>query len=146
MPFPRAFYRAVANLSRPRPQGEGSDANVEDNKLSLAEAQDAPGAAPVAELGLLPAGVEGEDSGSHRVEITLAPIDSHGEAGAPQRVEIDLIDLDFNRPEDALEALRRVVAEAREGEQLVLLRKAPAKRAKSPRRTRKSAVETDLSV
>jgi hypothetical protein len=100
----------------------------------------------VAELGLLPAGVEGEDSGSHRVEITLAPIDSHGEAGAPQRVEIDLIDLDFNRPEDALEALRRVVAEAREGEQLVLLRKAPAKRAKSPRRTRKSAVETDLSV
>jgi len=68
MPFPRAFYRAVANLSRPRVQGEDSEA---------------------------------------------------------PSVEIDVADLDFDRPEEALEALRRVVAEAGKGEQLVLLRKAP---------------------
>jgi hypothetical protein len=86
MPFPRAFYRAVANLSRPRPLGEDA---------------------------------------------------------VPPRVEIDLIDLDFDQPEEALEALRRVVAEAREGEQLVLLRKGPAKDAEAafrpqPKTTRKS--------
>ena len=89
MPFPRAFYRAVANLSRPRPQGEEM---------------------------------------------------------APRRVEIDLVDLDFDQPEEALEALRRVVAEAKEGEQLVLLRKGPATRVETSRRSRKTARGSDAAV
>jgi hypothetical protein len=89
MPFPRAFYRAVANLSRPRPEGEES---------------------------------------------------------APHRVEIDLIDLDFDRPEEALEALRRVVAEAKEGEQLVLLRKSNATGSETPRRGRKGTRESDAAL
>jgi hypothetical protein len=88
MSFPRAFYRAVANLSRPRPQGE--------------------------------------------------------ESAAPH-VEIDVADLDFDRPEEALEALRRVVAEAREGEQLVLVRTGPAPVGKTSRANPKATPAPDYA-
>jgi hypothetical protein len=62
MPFPRAFYRTVTQLSRSRSQS---------------------------------------------------------------RIEVDLADLDFDRPDQAFEALRRMVAEARTGEQLVPAPKSP---------------------
>jgi hypothetical protein len=89
MPFPRAFYRAVANLSRPRPQAE----------------------------------------------VVAQPA-----------VEIDLVDLDFDRPEEALEALRRVAANAREGERLVLVRTAPVVKPQTSRRSRKAARQASVAV
>lgn len=96
MPFPRAFYRAVANLSRSHPKGDD-------------------GAGHSTEIGYADYRAAADLSGSHP---------ESGE-GAPQPVEIDLADLDFDRPEEALEALRRVVNQAKQGEQLVLLRKGP---------------------
>jgi hypothetical protein len=89
MPFPRAFYRAVTNLSRPRPLSEEP---------------------------------------------------------AQPRVEIDLADLDFDHPEQALEALRRVAAEAREGEQLVLVRKAAPVKKQTSRRSRKVGRQASVAV
>jgi hypothetical protein len=62
MPFPRAFYRTVTQLSRSRSQ---------------------------------------------------------------TGIEVDLADLDFDRPDQAFEALRRMVAEAGRGEQLVPAPKSP---------------------
>jgi len=112
MPFPRAFYRAVVNLSRPRPQAD----------------TEAP--------------VQVESELADHLSAAPPPL----KARAAQAVEIDLADLDFDRPEQALEALRRVVAESGKGEQLVLLRTDSAKKPKSYRRRAKTAPESEIGV
>jgi hypothetical protein len=60
---------------------------------------------------------------------------------AARRIEVDLADLDFGRPEEALEALRRVVAQARNGERL-----SPAPKAPPHRRHLEAGVEQALAV
>ena len=61
----------------------------------------------------------------YRAVTTLSRPSSRDPDSAARRMEIRLGDLDLDQPEEAFAALRRAVAEARVGEQLVLAPKAP---------------------
>lgn len=77
----------------------------------------------------------------YRAVTTLSPSRPRGSDGAGRRIEVNLADLDLGRPEEALAALRRVVAEARKGEQLV-----PAPKAPPHRRHLEASIEQALAV
>jgi hypothetical protein len=66
---------------------------------------------------------QSRSEGDERAAISRVRPESDGRA--VRRVASDFDDLDLDHPEEALAALRRVVAEARAGEQLTPLRKSP---------------------